>query len=98
MAAHCPTCDGPTYCGAAARRARWCPKCGPRAPSRPPTADEVVLVLVDPYGREREVYRRAGDQVYTASGEPLWVGQRDVRKRAMVVSVTRMMWNGARLT
>ena len=53
----CALCDGPTYGAAPDARRRFCPVCSPRRPERAPRAGEVTIVLVNPRGEEREVYR-----------------------------------------
>jgi len=53
----CALCDGPTYGTAPDPRYRFCPTCSPRKPARAPRADEIAIVLVNPVGEEREVYR-----------------------------------------
>lgn len=54
----CAECDGPRY-----GPEKWCPRCGPYKPSRPLFPGELLVVLVAPDGREREVIRRPGEQI-----------------------------------
>jgi len=95
----CPHCDGPTYGHETDAMRRFCPRCSPYRPERLPYDDEIVVTLVNPAGKEREVYRsRNKGEHIPASGRS---GGRAATKRDpqfIVLDVAWQCWLAARPT
>jgi hypothetical protein len=70
--------------------------CGPFTPGRPPTALETIIVLIDPHGREREVYRGYGEKI--PGPETFKTVRKENRRAPIVVEVSNQAWRRARVS